>query len=521
MGQKFIIDPVTRIEGHLKIECEMDGGRITNAKCCSEMFRGWEIILQERSPLDAPHICSRICGVCPTAHTQAACHNLDNAFGINAPENGRLIRNLILGSNYLQSHILHFYHLAALDYVDITAILNYQGRDSGLIKVKNWAEKELKNNKIGGVSPFLPRYEGKDFYISDQDLNIAAISHYIQALDMRKKAQEALAIWGGKMPHVMTNVPGGVTEKPTADKVASFIWRMRELQGFIENVYIPDVLAVASAYSQYFTIGKGSGNLLSYGVFWEDLKGNNKLFSPGVYVDGKPDQLAPNKIKEYVKYSKYADQCGNKHPSDGLTVPTPQKAEAYTWSKTPRYDEKVVEVGPLARMAVTHLLGKNQQVSDLVNSTLQKFNAPVTALFSVLGRHAARALEAKVVVDRCIEWAMMLQPGQPVYTHYDIPNSATGMGLTEAPRGALGHWITIENKVIKNYQCVVPTTWNVSPLDDRGEHGPVEQALIGTPISDVNNPIEAVRVVRSFDPCIACTVHLITPDEKIRKFKIN
>ena len=230
--------------------------------------------------------------------------------------------------------------------------------------------------------------------------------------------------------------------------------------------------------------------------------------------------FSDKKLAEYVKPSKYSSGSGH-HPSKGETEPDPKKKNAYSWLKAPRYDKNVMEVGPLARVVVAHLTGKDEKLSKMVTDTLARFDAPVEALFSVLGRHAARALEAKIVADRCAEWVMELQPGKPAHTPYDIPDQSEGVGLTEAPRGALGHWISIKGKRIGNYQCVVPTTWNGSPCDDNGAKGSMEQALIGTPIADVDNPIEAGRVVRSFDPCIACAVHVVRPDrELVSQFRV-
>ncbi len=512
MSKTIHIDPMTRIEGHLKVEVEVDNGKVTDARCCGEMFRGIEKILHGRNPVDANQITQRICGVCPASHAQASSLTLDSAFGVTPPDNGRLIRNLVLGSNYLQSHILHFYHLAALDYVDITAILKYSGKDPELNRVKAWAQAELDSGKANPVAPFLPRYEGD--YITDSDVNIAAIAHYLKALEIRRKAQEMLAIFGGRMPHNVTIMPGGSSETVTVNKIAAYSSRLREIKDFVENVYIPDVLAVAGLYPQYFAIGQGCGNLLSYGVFEEDASGSNKLLPAGTYVNGEVKAFSESKLAEYVGHSRYSSGTGF-HPSKGETQPDMYKDGAYSWLKAPRYDNNVVEVGPLARVGVAHLCGASETLSGMVNDTLAKFDAGVGALFSVLGRHAARALEAKIVADRCAEWVAQLQPGQPAHTKFEIPAEGQGIGLTEAPRGALGHWISIKDKKIDRYQCVVPTTWNGSPCDDTGAKGPMEQALIGTPIADVENPIEAGRVVRSFDPCIACAVHVITPDRKL------
>jgi Ni,Fe-hydrogenase I large subunit len=517
MAKKITIDPITRIEGHLKIEVEIENGKVSDARTSGEMFRGWEIILKNRDPKDAQMITQRICGVCPSPHAQASTLCLDDAFGIDPPDNGRLMRNLILGANYIQSHILHFYHLAALDYVDVTAILSYTGNDPGLNKVKAWAKTEVDSGRPTGVSPFLPRLKGD--YITNADVNISALAHYLTALDITRKSQEMLSIFGGRMPHEIAVMPGGVCERPTVDKMTSFLYRLKELQSFIDNVYIPDVLTVAKAYPRYFEIGKGCGNLLSYGVFEENNDGTKKFISAGVYLDGKAQPFDPGKIAEYVKYSKFSSKTGL-HPSQGETVPQPDKKNAYSWVKSPRYEGKVCEVGPLARMVVIHLQGSNPAASKLISDALTQLNLPVSSLFSVMGRHAARALEAKIVADSCAEWVMQLDPSKPVHTKFEMPDQSTGMGLTEAPRGALGHWITIKNKKIDNYQCVVPTTWNAGPRDDKNQPGPMEQALVGTPVADPENPIEPLRVVRSFDPCLACAIHILEPNKEVKKLRV-
>ncbi len=505
---KIVVDPLTRLEGHNKIEVVTDNGVVKEAHSSGMMFRGLEIMLRGRDPRDAQMYTQRICGVCPTSHSIAATLNLDSAFGLadKIPDNGRIIRNLILGAAHVSDHILHFYHLAALDYVDVTKVLKYDGNDPVLNSVKEFAKR-------GELAPFVPRYEG-DYRLSDK-MNIIALAHYVQALEMRRKGQEMLVIFGGKIPHNMAVIPGGVTATVTVAKIASFLWMLNELRDFVDNVYIPDVLAVAEAYPDYFEIGAGCGNLLSYGSF--DLEGTNpdytkrkRFMKQGtISADLKLGTLDMNKIVEYVKHSWYTDSSTGKHPSKGMTEPQLGKTGAYTWVKAPRYDGKVYEVGPLARIAVTYASGE-PTVKKMVDSVLSKFKASPKALFSVLGRHAARALYTKFLADSMPEWLLQLKPGEPAYIDYAIPDEAFGMGLVDGARGALGHWIEIKDKKIANYQCVVPSTWNMSPKDDNGQPGPVEQALIGTKIKDENNPFEIGRIVRSFDPCLACAIHVIT-----------
>ena len=509
---KIVIDPITRIEGHLKIEAVTENGVVKETHSSGTLFRGIELILRGRDPRDAQRYVQRICGVCPTSHSIAATLNLDSAFGIDdrIPENGRLMRNLILGAAHIADHILHFYHLAALDYVDVTRVAGYEGNDPALSSIKAFIGR-------GELGPFVPRYEGD--YRLPHAVDIQAVAHYAQALDMRRKAQEMLSLIGGKMPHNCAVMPGGVTEVPTVDKIASFLWRLNELRHFIDNCYIPDVLAVAEVYSDYFEIGKGCGNLLSYGSFDletanTDLTTRPRLMKQGtVSADLALKELDTSQITEGVKHSWYDDRTEGRHPTHGDTVPQPGKQGAYSWIKSPRYNGKPHEVGPLARVAVTYAAG-HPALGTLVDSVLSRFNASPAALFSVLGRHAARALYTKLVADTMPEWLLQLQPGEPVCTHYEMPEESTGMGLVDAARGALGHWIEIRDGRIANYQCVVPSTWNFGPRDAQEQPGPVEQAITGTRIRDESNPVEIVRIVRSMDPCLACAIHLVTPRGK-------
>ena len=503
MAQRVEIDPVTRLEGHYAVRLEVEGGRVTKAYSSGEMFRGFEQILNGRHPMDAQQITQRICGVCPISHGTASILAQDQAYGVTPPVNGRLLRNLVLGANYIQSHIVHFYQLAALDFVDITAVLKYQGGDPGLNQVKDWVKSQLEAKTAFPGAPFLPRYDGA--YLADTELNLGAIHHYLQALEMRALAHEAVALFGGKAPHATTLVPGGITEKATARNIAACAAIIDRLRDFIDNVYLADVAAVAPAFPDYLANGRGCGNFLAYGVFPEDDGGGKQLLPAGVLLQGKPADLDPRLITEDVAHSLFSSPSG-KHPFEGTTVPAPDKADAYTWLKAPRYDGQPCEVGPLARMLVAYHQG-HAQAKGLVDGLLAKLGAGPEVLVSVMGRHAARALECKLVADRCRQWVDELRPGRPSCAAFSIPASGRGQGLTEAPRGALGHWIRIEGGRIAGYQCVVPTTWNCSPRDDAGRPGPVEQALEGLSLADPAHPLEAARVIRSFDPCLACAVH--------------
>jgi Ni,Fe-hydrogenase I large subunit len=507
MATTLTIDPMTRIEGHLKIKAEVEDHSVKKAYSAGEMFRGFEIFLKNRSPLDAPMLTQRICGVCPQAHGQASIMALDDAFGVLPPSNGRIIRNLLLGANFLQSHILHFYHLTALDYVDITAILQYNGADPKLNRIKNWVQKDIEDGFAFAGAPFLPRYEGD--YIADTELNIHAIAHYVKALEIRRKAHEMLSIFGGKMPHCMTIFAGGVSQKPTVDNIYAFKTRLKEIKQFVDHYYVPDVLTVAKAYPEYFSIGKGEGNYISYGGMYLNDEHTETLFAPGVYLDGKIEEFNPDYITEHLLYSKYDPEASGSVPFEGLTNPSPDKTGAYSFLKAPRYKNSVMECGPLARTYIAYLKKSNPNIVSLVNYVLSELNAPVEALNSTMGRHAARVIEAKIVAERMMEWLDALKPGEPIHTAFKIPKSASGKGLTSAPRGELGHWITIKNKKIDNYQAIVPTTWNGSPRDDEGKPGPFEVALVDTPVKDHDNPIEIGRVIRSFDPCLACSIHIL------------
>jgi hydrogenase large subunit len=505
---RIVIDPVTRIEGHLKIDATVEAGRVAEARCSGTMFRGLETILRGRDPRDAQRITQRICGVCPSAHATASALALDDAFGIadRIPDNGRVIRNLIFGSNYIQSHILHFYHLVALDFVDVAAVAGYRGSDERLRQVSSFIAR-------GSLAPFFPRYEG-DYRLTPEQ-NRAAVAHYVEALDMRRHAHEMEALFGGKMPHSMGIFAGGALEQVTVDKITAFRWRLERLRDFIDNVYIPDVLMVASAYPDYFETGGGCRRYLAYGC-WDldsepDLTRRRRLLPNGTVDAGRLERepLEPSRITEHIRHSWYRGRS-DLPPRLGETDPDPSKHDAYSFLKAPRYGDEVMEVGPLARMLVAYVNGDGN-VRAAVDGLLAGLGAEVEALFSVLGRHAARAVECKLVADAMAGWLMELEAGARSCAVYDVPRDGEGMGLTEGPRGALGHWIRVENGVIANYQAVVPTTWNCSPRDDNEQPGACEQALEGTAVRDPENPFELVRIVRSFDPCLACAIHMVSP----------
>jgi len=470
------VDPVTRLEGHLKIEVTVDyvNGvqQVVNAHAVGTMFRGLESILTNRNPQDAPDITQRICGVCPVSHGMASSMTLDKAANITVPENARIMRNLVLGSNFVQSHILHFYHLALQDFVEGPA-----------------------------MAPWQPSWH-VDKRISGSDSQ-ALVTHYVTALDMRRKAHEMGALFGGRLPHPPAFVPGGFTTTPRPERVTKFKAYIAELISFIDNTYLPDVALLEGYYgADYSQIGRGAGNLLAYGVFDLDQNGQTKLLKSGRAVNGTTavQMLDVNAITEHVTYSWYDDRTNNLKPSAGATAPQYPKNSAYSWLKAPRYNGAPYEAGPLARMWV---------------------NGDYQYGISVMDRHHARAWEAQKVAYALREWVAQLNTGGAVYRRYTTPGTATAFGLTEAPRGALGHWLRIANGKIANYQVVTPTCWNASPRDGSGKRGPIEEALIGTPVLDVTQPIEVLRVIHSFDPCLSCAVHVMRPAEGAKFFHLG
>jgi Ni,Fe-hydrogenase I large subunit len=504
------ISPLTRIEGHLAIHLDVSDGdgprRVTSARCAGEMFRGIEKILQGRDPLDAQQITQRICGVCPISHAISSVQAQEMAYGVKPTHNGRLLQNLIQASNYLQSHVLHFYHLAALDFVDIKAVLKYEGKDRTLRDLRAWVEQAVASRDVFAAAPFLPRYE-VDQYVKSDEANWSLIASYAKALEIRTIAHEMAAVFGAKLPHSTSIVPTGVTQTPTIERVLAFRSRLEKISRFIEDVYVPDVVTAAKAFPDYWTVGASYGNYLSYGVFREEENvglGTKTFLPSGTLIAGTAAALDPQRIQEFVGNSRFSSRTGS-HPFDGETVPSPQKG--YSWIKAPRYGGEPMEVGPLARLMVAYRSAQHAWLRQEVDRTLQSLDVPLEKMNSVLGRHLARALEATWIARRCRQWLDEVEIDAAPARDFNLPKTGRGFGLTEAPRGALGHWLVIDDYKISRYQCVVPTTWNCSPRDDKGVAGPVEKALEGTPISDPNQPIEAGRVVRSFDPCMACAIH--------------
>jgi len=497
---KLVLDPVTRIEGHLRIDTEVTNGKVAAAWSRGEMFRGFEALLTGRDPLDAPVITQRICGVCPVSHAVASCQTIEAAVGLLPPVNARYIRNLVLGANYLQSHILHFYQLSALDFVDVEALLTYAGKDPVLRDLKKWAAGEISSNRVLPVAPFLPRLSGD--YSQNREWNLGALSHYVDALEFRQEAHRMAALFGGKMPHLATFVPGGVTCGVDAAIVEDFRARLRRVRRFVEDIYLPDVVSAAHHYPQYSMIGEGKCLHLSYGVFEEETE---RWLPAGLYSEGRRSDFDPEKIVEETASSYYEDSSP-RHPRSGEILPMPTKKGAYSWLKAPRYDGNPCEVGPLSRILVADASGDTGVRTEL-SALLREAGMSRANICSVMGRHLARALEALLVARRMELWLDRLRPGEPTVASYKARSFGKGAGLVEAPRGSLGHWIEIADNKIFRYQCVVPSTWNFSPRGGVGDSGPVESALEGTPVKEEYKGIEVARVVRSFDPCIACAVH--------------
>jgi hydrogenase large subunit len=557
MAKKIAVDPITRIEGHLRIEAQLEGGKITNAWSSSTAFRGIETILKGRDPRDAHHFTQRFCGVCTTVHSMASIRAVEDALKIQIPDNARLIRNLIMGIQNVQDHVIHFYHLHALDWVDITSALQADPAATAKLaqSISDWPNSSVTHFKAvkeriaafvstGRLGPFQNAYWGHSAYRLPPEANLMAVAHYLEALEWQKDVIKIHAILGSKNPHPQTFLVGGMAipvdpdsqNAINADKIAYISKLLKQARKFVEQVYIPDLLAVASFYKDWAAIGGGVGNFLSYGDFPTDNSGRtDSLYFPRGIIMGKDlSRLLPmdeKKITEYVTHSWYDYSSGDAkglHPYDGetshnYTGPMPpydflDTDGKYSWVKSPRYDDKPMEVGPLARVLVAYV-GGNQDVQKAVNFVLGKLGVGAEALFSTLGRTAARGVDCLIMAQKNEAWLQQLTDNMGrgiLETHtrdkWDPstwPNEAQGFGFHEAPRGALGHWVRIENGVIKNYQAVVPSTWNAGPRDALGQIGPYEAALIGTPIADEQKPVEILRTIHSFDPCLACAVHVM------------
>ncbi|GKT07967.1 nickel-dependent hydrogenase large subunit [Desulforhabdus sp. TSK] len=545
MGQRVVIDPITRIEGHLRIEVEVTNGKVSNAWSSATLFRGLELILKGRDPRDAYLFTQRSCGVCTYVHGLASVRAVDNAAGITIPDNARLIRNLLLGAQFLHDHIVHFYHLHALDWVDVvsaikadpkkTADLANQVSSAGNSGVNDFKQVQARLKKLvesGQLGIFANGYWGHPAYKLSPEVNLIATSHYLEALRQQARTARLHAIFGGKNPHPQSLVVGGVTcaTDLNADRISEFKYLWKETMDFVNNVYLPDVVAVAGFYKDWAKIG-GTTNFLVYGEFPQSAKEPDSFMFPrGAVFKRNLGQIQPVDmalVEEHVKHSWYeGDQA--LHPSKGETKPKYEQLDVgnrYSWMKAPRYKGEPMEVGPLARVLVAYGKG-HEPTRKTVDGLLKKLGVPQEALFSTLGRTAARALETKIIGDAMEGWLNQLvenikKGDTKIYQDYQMPAEAMGAGLNDVPRGALGHWVDIKEQKINNFQLVVPSTWNLGPRCAQNKMGPVEEALVGTPVADPKRPVEILRTVHSFDPCIACGVHVIDPrTNEVYKFKV-
>jgi len=564
MAKRIVVDPITRIEGHLRIEAAIENGRITDAYSSGTMVRGFEIILKGRDPRDAWAFTERACGVCTTVHALASVRCVENALGMVIPPNAELVRNLMFCAQYLQDHVVHFYHLHALDWVDVVSALKANPEETSNIakSISNWPKSSPKyfrdvQNRVktfvesGQLGIFANAYWGHPAYKLPPAVNLLGVTHYLEALEWQKEIVKVHTIFGGKNPHpnyLVGGAPCSVNPDDAnalnAERLAYVGTLIKGATEFVEQVYIPDLMAIASFYKDWFGVGGGLQNYLCYG----DLPVNGYddpssfKFPRGAILNRNLNEVHEvrgddaDQVREYVTHSWYKYKNGDNgslHPWDGetefnYTGPKPPYEQLnvegkYSWLKTPRWKDNPMEVGPLSRMLVAYASGSDD-AKEVVNEALGKLNAPVTALFSTLGRTAARGLETRLVARWMQEFydsfianikngdTRMFESSR--WDPNTWPKEAKGVGLSEAPRGALAHWIVIRDKKIDNYQLVVPSTWNASPRDIKGNKSSYEASLMETPVANSEQPLEILRTIHSFDPCIACAVHLHDPDGK-------
>ncbi len=562
MAERIVVDPLTRIEGHLRMEASVDeAGVITDAWSSGTMVRGIEIILKDRDPREAWAFTQRACGVCTTVHSFASIRSVEDALDITIPPNANMLRNLMTAQQYVHDHVMHFYHLHALDWVDVVSALGADPAETSKIQqaISPWrnsspgyfSEVRSRVQRIvdsGQLSLFANGYWGHPAYKLPAEVNLLATAHYLEALDWQKDVVKVHTILGGKNPHPNFLVGGIPTPIDLNSDVALNTERLTligkaidSMIEFVDQVYLPDLLAIAPYYKEWAQWGEGLGNFLTFGEFplGDPRDYNNQLVPRGVILGRdltniiEPDlyDFAGPDIKEYIAHSWYNYEGGKDaglHPLRGetefnYTGPTPpydylDVEESYTWLKAPRYQDQPMEVGPLARVLMMYATG-NEMVKELVDSTLTALDAPIEAVFSTLGRTAARAFESKVIAYAMKDWYNDLLANiasgdtqnwnGEKWEPSTWPNHAEGAGWFEAPRGALGHWIVIDSGKIENYQMIVPTTWNASPRDHLEQPGAYEASLPGTPMVDPGQPLEILRTIHSFDPCMACAIHLM------------
>ena len=567
----LVVDPITRIEGHLRIEAIIDENNvITDAYSSSTMFRGIEEILKGRDPRDCGLLAMRICGVCTGTHYQRSIEAVENAFSVTIPKNARLVRNLIQGALYLHDHVVHFYHLHALDWVDITKALEadpkatvaeaqkwaglsgqraWNASEDVYIQVKERVQKYIKQGRLG---IFGNAYWGSEGFKLTPEQNLIGLSHYLDALELQRDLAKMMAIFGGKNPHPQSFVVGGVTcvqDIKNPARIAEFKQLLKRGRKFIKEAYLPDVYMAGTMYGEEALNGTGGGlgNYMSYGGFnLDDLPfyKSKKLFPAGIVKNkdlSKVYEVDEAKITEDVTHAWYKGNT-NLHPFDGVTEPNYtgfgkkenniaylDTQNKYSWIKSPLYNDERMEVGQLARMVVG-FASNDELIKKYVTNFLTNANLPATVLFSTVGRTAARAIESELMADVMMDWvdelALNAANGDlSTWTEFDfntVAKDAKGIGLEEAPRGALGHWVKIKDGKVVNYQTVVPSTWNAAPRDYKGRMGAYEAALIGTKVANVEQPLEILRTIHSFDPCIACAVHLIdTNGKELGVYKVN
>ena len=573
MTERVVVDPITRIEGHLRIEAQMNGKQIDSAYSSGTMVRGIELILQGRDPRDAWAFAQRICGVCTLVHGIASVRAVEDALDYEIPANAQLIRNLMIAAQYVHDHVMHFYHLHALDWVDVVSALSADPKATSELaqSLSSWpksspgyfadTQKRLKTFvEAGQLGIFAKAYWGHPAYKLPPEANLMAVSHYLEALSWQRDVAKLHAIFGGKNPHPNFLV-GGVASPIdlnsdsaiNAKRLAQIQDIITKMQTFVDQVYIPDLLAIAGFYKDWGSRGEGLGNFMTYGDFpsngMDDPSGF--MIPPGAILNRnlseihEVDMNASDHIQEQVAHSWYDYEAGKEaglHPYDGetnlnYTGPKPpyehlNVEESYSWLKSPRWKGHAMEVGPLARVLMLYGTG-HEQTKELVNMTLSTLDVPVEALFSTLGRTAARGLETKIIADAMQGWyndlIANIKAGdtrtfnEASWDPSSWPRQARGVGVMEAPRGGLAHWIVIENRRISNYQAVVPSTWNAGPRDAGGQPGAYEAALEDNhELHDPEQPVEILRTIHSFDPCIACAVHVTDPDgEELVKVKVR
>ncbi len=554
---RVVVDPITRIEGHLRIEAQAENGRIANAWATSTQFRGIEIVMQGRDPRDAWAFTQRICGVCTVVHAVASCRAVEDALDIRIPPNGNTIRNMMVGMQYIQDHVVHFYHLHALDWVDVVSALSADPARASAIaaSISPWPNnsathfREVQNRvrtfvQSGQLGIFTNGYWGHPAYKLPPEVNLIAVAHYLEALDWQRDVIRLHTIFGGKNPHpnfVVGGMASAINLEDTAtinaERLTDVHDMIRRAQRFVEEVYWPDLVAIAGFYKDWASIGGGTGNYLACGEFPSaDIRDVDSLYFPrGIILDNnlaKVEPYDPAAVTENIHSSWYEYTGGDGaalHPYDGETKakydgpPTPwtylQDSQKYTWMKAPRYNGRPMQVGPLSRMLVAYASG-HEEAKALVGEALGKLGVGAPALFSTLGRTAARGIETVLLARQMPKWydnlVARIKGGDTrtfdgsKWEPSSWPAEARGYGYLDAPRGALGHWVRIQDGKISKYQCVVPSTWNCSPRDKEGQLGPYEAALVDNhPLVDPERPLEILRTIHSFDPCMACGVHVM------------